>query len=259
MQDGIAGLTDREKATLRLLVQGHDAKSAARQLDLSVHTVNERLRDARRKLSVSSSREAARLLAQAERENPDFLVNKPFKVSDPTGGMHLSDKAPEPRWVAGRSAWLIGGIVTMSLLLASMLLLSPPTDEAQPVTRSETFAIADAIQPDPAVTEASREWLALIDRQDWEQSWRSAATTFRTAVTSQDWTASVIAARGATGPVQQRILTAATMTASLPGMPSGEYQALQFATDFDQKADAVESLFLTREGAEWKVIGYFIR
>lgn len=259
MQDGIARLTEREKATLRLLAHGHDAKSAARQLELSVHTVNERLRDARRKLDVSSSREAARLLARAEGGHPEFLVPRPFGVSDPATGGHLSGKAPQPRWVAGRHAWLIGGIVTLSLLLASMLLLSHPAKEVPPVAQPGTLAIASPIQADPAVTDASRAWLALVDREDWDESWRSATTTFKAAVTPQDWAASVIAARRATGPVQQRTLTTATVTTTLPGMPAGEYQALQFATDFGQKAGAVESLFLAREGAEWKVIGYFIR
>lgn len=60
--DGYGSLTDKEKQTLRLILRGHDAKSTARHLGLSVHTVNERLREARRKLAVSSSREAARLL-----------------------------------------------------------------------------------------------------------------------------------------------------------------------------------------------------
>lgn len=63
---GIDALTDREKQTLRLIVRGHDAKSIARELDLSVHTINERLRDARRKLAASSSREAARMLLEVE-------------------------------------------------------------------------------------------------------------------------------------------------------------------------------------------------
>jgi DNA-binding CsgD family transcriptional regulator len=57
--DDFWALTEREKQTLRLIVRGHDAKSIARSLDLSVHTINERLRDARRKMAVSSSREAA--------------------------------------------------------------------------------------------------------------------------------------------------------------------------------------------------------
>ena len=60
MSDGYDSLTDREKQTLRMILRGHDAKSIAQHFDLSVHTINERLRDARRKLSVSSSRAAAR-------------------------------------------------------------------------------------------------------------------------------------------------------------------------------------------------------
>ena len=33
-------LTEKEKQTLRLIVRGHDAKSVARSLGLSVHTIN---------------------------------------------------------------------------------------------------------------------------------------------------------------------------------------------------------------------------
>jgi DNA-binding CsgD family transcriptional regulator len=56
MDADYATLTGKEKQTLRLLVSGHDAKSMARELGLSVQTVNERLRDAQRKMAVSSSR-----------------------------------------------------------------------------------------------------------------------------------------------------------------------------------------------------------
>ena len=62
MTDGLAQLTEKEKETLRLMVRGHDAKSMARELSLSVHTINDRLRAARRKLGVTSSKEAARKL-----------------------------------------------------------------------------------------------------------------------------------------------------------------------------------------------------
>ena len=61
--DRYAALTEKEKQTLRLIVRGHDAKSIARHLGLSVHTINERLRDARRKLAVSSSRASTRAVA----------------------------------------------------------------------------------------------------------------------------------------------------------------------------------------------------
>lgn len=81
MRDGLYALTDREKETLRLLLIGHDAKSIAGRMGLSVHTINERLRDARRKLDVSSSREAARLLAEAEQGDHDLLADKQLGVA----------------------------------------------------------------------------------------------------------------------------------------------------------------------------------
>ena len=45
-------LTEKEKEALRLLLAGHDTKSSASELDISVHTMNDRLRSVRRKLHV---------------------------------------------------------------------------------------------------------------------------------------------------------------------------------------------------------------
>ena len=61
MTHDVSALLEREKDVLRLLLVGHDAKSIARHLDLSTHVVNERLRDARRKLGVSSDIEMTKL------------------------------------------------------------------------------------------------------------------------------------------------------------------------------------------------------
>ena len=76
MVEALDDLTDKEKETLRLIVRGHDAKSMASELDLSVHTINERLRVARRKLGVTSSREAARLLFESEGGTYENLAGK---------------------------------------------------------------------------------------------------------------------------------------------------------------------------------------
>jgi DNA-binding CsgD family transcriptional regulator len=86
-------LPEREKQILRLLLIGHDAKSIGRQLGLSTNIVNERLRDSRKKLGVSSSREAARMLALSEPSSPNNLGNKPFGIEPQT---ILSERAPSP-------------------------------------------------------------------------------------------------------------------------------------------------------------------
>lgn len=57
-----ARLTDREMEVLRLLVAGHTVKTIAARLGHSETSINERLRSARRKTGVGSSRELARLL-----------------------------------------------------------------------------------------------------------------------------------------------------------------------------------------------------
>lgn len=58
----LAALTDAELEILQLLAAGHTAKSIAAELGRSESSINERLRDARRKTGVGSSRELARLL-----------------------------------------------------------------------------------------------------------------------------------------------------------------------------------------------------
>jgi DNA-binding CsgD family transcriptional regulator len=62
----LSRLTDAERQVLRLLAQGHTAKSAATELGLTEAAVNERLREARRRTGVGSSRELARLARPQE-------------------------------------------------------------------------------------------------------------------------------------------------------------------------------------------------
>jgi DNA-binding CsgD family transcriptional regulator len=57
-----AALSDKELEILRLLAAGHTVKSIATQLGRSEASINERLREARRKTGVGSSRELARRL-----------------------------------------------------------------------------------------------------------------------------------------------------------------------------------------------------
>ena len=69
-------LNDREKEALPLLLVGHDAKSIASTLGLSVYMINDRFRNARRKLGVSSSREAARRLTEMDGPAPNIVGSK---------------------------------------------------------------------------------------------------------------------------------------------------------------------------------------
>ena len=77
---------------LRLLAEGHTAKSIASNIGCSPAAVNERLREARRKTGVGSSRELARLLKA--QENRDNLIGV---ASRRDSNAFLSQSAAKPR------------------------------------------------------------------------------------------------------------------------------------------------------------------
>ncbi|NYD91199.1 LuxR C-terminal-related transcriptional regulator [Sphingomonas melonis] len=121
MSDAPFGLSDREREVLRLLARGHDAKSAAAALNVSVHTVNERLRAARAKTGASSSRGAARLLA--DREGPQEFVPKEMRVG---GGAAASEQSCPPRPGATDGSRLPSqwGLATMITILAAAAMIA---------------------------------------------------------------------------------------------------------------------------------------
>jgi DNA-binding CsgD family transcriptional regulator len=248
-----SALTEREKTTLRLLLAGHDAKSIARELGLSVHTVNERLRDARRKLGVASSREAARRLARIEAADPQKLGDAPFGVSPAWASMASLD-APERR--PHRLAWLSGGMLIMSLLIAAVAAValhapSAPAPQA-PIATS-------AAENTPASLDAALAWVALVDQGKWHESWQAAAGMFRAQVSDARWAEMVTPVRKPLGAVVSRKFESVLKSKTLPGAPDGDYEILKFQTVFADRPDSVETVMLAREGSSWRVIGYFIR
>ncbi|WP_373491714.1 helix-turn-helix transcriptional regulator [Parasphingorhabdus sp.] len=74
-------LNENEKEALHLLLLGHDAKTAAREISVTPNVINERLRSARQKLQVTSSKAAARMLAEHEGYEPKFFVPKNIGIA----------------------------------------------------------------------------------------------------------------------------------------------------------------------------------
>lgn len=260
MPPAIDQLTEREKQALRLLLSGHDAKSTARALDLSVHTVNDRLREARRKLGVSSSREAARLLARSENHAPDNSAHMFLGIAAAPGLAHDPEQ-PGPGNRAGRhSLWLGGGILMISVIFVAMLMMAPENETARTAAAVQEVAATAALNDgDAASADAARQWLLLLDGGDWNQSWRSSGTLFRAQLSRSGWAATIKPVRAPLGAPTKRVLGSVTKTGSLPGVPAGDYEVLEYRTDFANRRGAIETVVLARENAGWGVVGYFIR
>ena len=106
---------------------------------------------------------------------------------------------------------------------------------------------------------AAGAWLETLDAQKWGQSWEGIGKLFRSNLTQAQWAKLAQSVREPLGAVQSRAVLGATKAQSLPGAPDGEYQIVQYRTVFANKASAVETVVLAREGGHWKIVGYFIR
>lgn len=83
--DSVSRLTAGHRACLRLVLEHKTSKQIAKDLGISHHTVDDRIKDAMRILGASSRVEAARLLAFADERSPQGLGPQPS---------HLASVAP---------------------------------------------------------------------------------------------------------------------------------------------------------------------
>lgn len=119
-------LNARELEVLRLLAEGHTIKSIAAQLGRTEASINERLRDARRKTGVGSSRELARQLGAQKiwDKNPDLAMTSPSSEAP------VQPASRGPTGPKGTIAMLIA----MPLIAAGSLLMAAdaPYNAARP-------------------------------------------------------------------------------------------------------------------------------
>ncbi|MEO6603299.1 MAG: DUF4019 domain-containing protein [Polyangiaceae bacterium] len=137
---------------------------------------------------------------------------------------------------------------------------SPAPSPGATVTSSAT-PMPPAASPDLAGAQgAVQAWLGLVDAGKYGESFRAAATLFRSALTEEAWASSLSNARRPLGQVLTRQRKSASLKTSLPGVPDGKYGLIQFDTAFANKASALETVTAMQEAdGTWKVAGYFIR
>lgn len=134
-----AALTDRELEVLRLLAAGHTVKSIAAQLGRSEASINERLRDARRKTGFGSSRELARVLASQETWDnfPDLSASP--ALAEPAQG----SGRPGP----ARSKGQLLMFIAIPVAASALLLATVSTQGSGPAQETQAAAMA----PSPLV------------------------------------------------------------------------------------------------------------
>lgn len=246
-------LTDKEKQTLRLLLRGHDAKSSARELGLSVHTINERLRGARRKLGVTSSREAARRLLAGEDKGPELLGDKVLGDAPQRDNSAEVIAPATARWARPRPALTLVGVLAMSLILAALFLPASPLSVMAPAPVSLTN-VATAEPTEAAAASAAEAFLVLWDDSRWAESYAATGAQFRSVNTLERWAEVSEQVRPPLGKLLTRNLVA---NEYVPAPPEG-YKLIKFASSYADGTNQVESLSLAWEDDTWKLVGIVI-
>lgn len=131
----LSALNDNELEILRLLASGHTAKSIAASLGRSETAINERLREARRKTGVGSSRELARLL------DAQKIWDKNIDLPRHGSPNENPDQPPIMRaiWTKGRTIMLVTmPIAALGLALAA----GTSTHQADPATAAQSASVS---------------------------------------------------------------------------------------------------------------------
>ena len=205
-------LTARELEILRLLTAGHTVKSIAVRLGRSEASINERLRDARRKTGVGSSRELARLIDEQKiwDKNPD-LAPRPSSGTAPG--------QPAGRGLT-RTRGTIAMLIVMPIIAAGSLIMAADTPfrAARP---AQTTPAAVAARPSPLVG----RWALDVARVPAEERPRSVTIAFSVAPDAR-WTTRVeiVSAEGTALHAESTAALDATpvpVTGTMPFIDSG--------------------------------------
>lgn len=81
--DRLKKLTEPQREVLRYVAKGYESKEIGKQLGLSHHSVNRRIERAIQALGVTTRKEAARYLANAEGKAYEPLAHNPIHPTNP--------------------------------------------------------------------------------------------------------------------------------------------------------------------------------
>lgn len=106
---------------------------------------------------------------------------------------------------------------------------------------------------------AAKEWLNVIDRGKYIESWESADMYFKNQLSADNWQQALQGSRTPLGNVVSRKVTSSKAFTSLPGVPDGNYVVIVFSTVYENKKSSTETVTFSKNSGSWKAVGYFIK
>lgn len=218
-----SGLNDRELEVLRLLAAGHTAKTIAVRLGRSETSINERLRTARRKTGIGSSRELARLLDT--QKNGDKIID--LSTQDITGN-RLEPPAPN---TFKSSKGMIAMLIAIPVFAVALMVAAVPSTPQPAVSQAEAVA---ASKPLPLVG----SWSLDVARIPEAERPQRVTMTFRVSP-DQKWTTLVEIV------TPDGLSTHAESTAAVDGVPVPITGSMDFIDTVALRQPAPNTLVMT--------------
>lgn len=107
---------------------------------------------------------------------------------------------------------------------------------------------------------AAEQWLKLADAGKGADTWSTAGSAFRGAVSAEQWSGMLQGARAPLGDLKSRSLTNARFTRTLPGAPEGDYVVIQYGAVYANRPGVTETVVTAREAdGSWKVVTYLVQ
>jgi hypothetical protein len=104
---------------------------------------------------------------------------------------------------------------------------------------------------------AAQDFVGLIDRGLYGESWSRGSRLLQATVGQAQWVQALQFARARLGSVKARTLKDQKPAWDPKGLPNGAYMVVEFNVDFEKVANSGELLTLMREaGGTWKVLTY---
>lgn len=144
-------------------------------------------------------------------------------------------------------------------LVLSMILLFPTSSFADNVSKgpskdpNSNNTANGSLQ---ASALASLNWLNLIDKGRYGDSWEQASALMKLTIHKDEWEKLMEKTRKSLGSVISRQVLDQRTAKNPHGLPQGAYMVMFYKTEFSHKSSAYELVTLFLEDGEWRVITY---
>ena len=117
------------------------------------------------------------------------------------------------------------------------------------------------VRPDPQALTTANKWLSMVDAGNYAQSYEMFPARIRSGgdASEKNWISYLRSRRAPLGRLLSRKFVKAGFSRTLLGSPDGYYEFFLYKSSFQRKAQAVESMTLTKESGHWQVSGYRFR